>query len=353
MFHRMLWVLVLAMVLAACKSQPKNHYSTQVPVANPAAPAQPGPVVQPVIPAKTVQVPEPVSVPPATAKANTPLQPVTSEIQKPKTAPTPAVEPQPAVSAGPAALQKGREHLAANRLVQARAVLNRALVLGEFSKPEATEARRLMMQVNRVLIFSDRVVSGDAHAKLHTVQAGEHMSKVARHYRTDWSFVSRINGGLDARRVRVGQKIKVVPGPYHVVVDKSAHRLDLFIGKGPTDSNRLYVRSFKVGLGEGDSTPAGMFEVKNRVVNPGWIHPRTGKYYDRNAKDNPIGEFWVGLSGLDAGTRNKKGYGLHGTIEPESIGRNASMGCVRMLPDDIALVHSVMESRASRVKIIE
>ena len=38
--------------------------------------------------------------------------------------------------------------------------------------------------------------------------------------------------------------------------------------------------------------------------------------------NNPLGTRWLGL--------NLKGYGIHGTNRPDSIGRNASHGCIRM-----------------------
>ena len=38
--------------------------------------------------------------------------------------------------------------------------------------------------------------------------------------------------------------------------------------------------------------------------------------------DNPIGPRWIGL--------DKKGFGIHGTNEPRSIGRSASHGCIRL-----------------------
>ncbi|MDX1564467.1 MAG: L,D-transpeptidase family protein [Phycisphaeraceae bacterium] len=358
MTDRMAWLVVVLLMLPACKSQPRSHYSTPVPVADPAAPAQPGPVVQPVSRPAEPKV-APASVASRPDPLPDPLKPVAPVTEPEAPAPPPEPEPKPATPVDPpsattegtAALDRGRSLLAAGRLVTSRRVLNEAMVSGRLSEAEADQARKLLMRINQTLIFSDRVIPGDSYARLHTVEAGQLMSRVARTYRTDWSFLSRLNGDLDARRVRVGQKLKVVPGPYHAVVDKSDHRLDLFIGKGPADPNRMFVYSFKVGLGTDGSTPVGLFEVKNRVTNPGWIHPRTGQHYDRNDKNNPIGEHWVGLRGLDAHTKNQKGYGLHGTIEPQSIGRDASMGCVRMLPQDIALVHSVMESGASRVLI--
>ena len=78
-----------------------------------------------------------------------------------------------------------------------------------------------------------------------------------------------------------------------------------------------------MGLGEGDSTPIGQFIVRadGKLENPGWVNPRNpAEKYGPNDAANPIGDFWVGLDGLgDAAAY--AGYGLHGTIDPDSIGR--------------------------------
>jgi lipoprotein-anchoring transpeptidase ErfK/SrfK len=104
------------------------------------------------------------------------------------------------------------------------------------------------------------------------------------------------------------------------------------------------VTSLPVGLGEYDSTPVGRFRVEpgKRLINPAWTNPRTGEKYDAGDPKNPIGERWIGLEGIDEGNRDLDGYGIHGTIDPASIGHQRSMGCVRMLPDDVALVYEVL-----------
>lgn len=339
-------IVVGLVVLPACKSQPKSSYSTTVPTANPAAHQQPGPVVEPVRP--TVAVAKPKPAPKPVAANPTPLKPVKPVAVKPKPA------PEPVASEGPAAIKEGRSHLAAGRLVKARAVLNKPLVAGKLSASEAAEVRALIAKANETLVFSSEVRSGDTYVMRHEIASGQYASTIARKYHTDWSFVSSLNNGLSDRKIRVGRKLKVVRGPFHVVVDKSDYRLDLFIGKSVDDPARLYVRSFKVGLGALETaTPIGLFQVTKRVVNPGWVNPIDGKYFGRDDPKNPIGERWVGLKGLESNTKSKKGYGLHGTVENGSIGGNASMGCVRMLHDDIVLVHSVMEGNLSQVRIVK
>jgi lipoprotein-anchoring transpeptidase ErfK/SrfK len=71
-------------------------------------------------------------------------------------------------------------------------------------------------------------------------------------------------------------------------------------------------------------TPSGTFTIVQRIANPAWYGP--GKVV-APGKNNPLGTRWLGLS--------RKSYGIHGTNEPRSIGRNASHGCVRMCNRDV------------------
>lgn len=85
------------------------------------------------------------------------------------------------------------------------------------------------------------------------------------------------------------------------------------------------VRTYPVAVGKpATPTPSGTYEVVHRIPNPTWYAP---KKVVPPGKSNPLGTRWIGLS--------RKGYGIHGTNNPRSIGRNASHGCVRMRNQDV------------------
>jgi L,D-transpeptidase ErfK/SrfK len=71
-------------------------------------------------------------------------------------------------------------------------------------------------------------------------------------------------------------------------------------------------------------SPTGNFTVVVRISHPTWYGP--GKVVPPGDR-NPIGPRWIGLS--------RKGYGIHGTSNPRSIGRPASHGCIRMRNSDV------------------
>ena len=84
------------------------------------------------------------------------------------------------------------------------------------------------------------------------------------------------------------------------------------------------VKVYAVAVGKPSTpSPAGTFEVTSRIMKPTWYHH--GQIV-RPGPANPLGTRWLGLS---------RGYGIHGTNEPSSIGKSASHGCIRMRNRDV------------------
>ncbi len=71
-------------------------------------------------------------------------------------------------------------------------------------------------------------------------------------------------------------------------------------------------------------SPVGSFTIARRVMNPTYAHD--GRFVPPGPH-NPVGSRWMGLS--------IRGYGIHGTNEPHSIGKAASHGCIRMARADL------------------
>jgi len=234
--------------------------------------------------------------------------------------------------------------------LESRTRLTLAMQSGALSGAALERAIETGRRLSDILIFSPGIVAGDTFALSHKIASGESLEKIvkSRDLVVDWRFIQRINGIQDVRKIRAGNSLKLVTGPFHAVIDKSDYRLDLYLGDG---RDRVYVRSFAVGLGEYNSTPVGMFVVSSRLENPGWVNPRTRQEYLPDDPANPIGEHWLGLEGVEDDTRDFTGYGIHGTVEPQSIGKQASMGCVRMLPDDVAVVYETLMRSVSTVEI--
>ena len=85
------------------------------------------------------------------------------------------------------------------------------------------------------------------------------------------------------------------------------------------------LRVFETAVGAPKSpSPTGSYKIINSITDPTWY--TKGKIVPPG-KCNPLGTRWLGLS--------VKGYGIHGTNVPSSIGRNASHGCIRMRNRDV------------------
>ncbi|HEY2635980.1 MAG TPA: L,D-transpeptidase family protein [Solirubrobacteraceae bacterium] len=121
--------------------------------------------------------------------------------------------------------------------------------------------------------------------------------------------------------------------PVVLTLDRSAFKLNLF-------KNLKLVKSYTVAVGQvGLETPAGLYHIQNKQVDPSWHVPNSpwaGKLAGQvipPGPDDPIKARWMGIFA---------GAGIHGTDETYSLGQAASHGCVRMaIPDVIELYPQV------------
>ena len=82
----------------------------------------------------------------------------------------------------------------------------------------------------------------------------------------------------------------------------------------------------------GTPTPAGTYTIITRVPNPSYC--KSGKVIPPGTT-SPVGTRWMGLS--------LKGYGIHGTNRPSSIGKAASHGCIRLRNEDIEQLFELIQ----------
>ena len=89
--------------------------------------------------------------------------------------------------------------------------------------------------------------------------------------------------------------------------------------------NGEVLQVFPIAVGAADSpSPSGEFRIINRLTNPTYYRPGT---VIAPGPDNPLGTRWIGL--------DRRGYGIHGTNAPRSIGKAASHGCIRLGKRDL------------------
>jgi hypothetical protein len=89
---------------------------------------------------------------------------------------------------------------------------------------------------------------------------------------------------------------------------------------------------YRVAVGKPSTpSPTGTFTIERRVANP--VYQHDGKTL-QPGPGNPVGTRWMGL--------NIRGYGIHGTNEPKSIGKAASHGCIRMAKADLEELYELV-----------
>jgi lipoprotein-anchoring transpeptidase ErfK/SrfK len=252
-------------------------------------------------------------------------------------------------------ISTGDSAYSAGRLVEARAQFSKALLNPEATREQKDALRSKVAQINDDLVFSARIDPADTLVESYKVQSGDALARLPRQRElaTDWRLIQRINRISKPESIRIGQTLKLVRGPFHAVVNKSDYRVDVYAGSPDEPANWLYIRSFRCGLGEDNTTPVGNYVIKkaSKLVNPPWINPRTGERFGADDAQNPIGEHWIGWQGVGDAAANQ-GFGFHGTIDPGSIGQQKSMGCVRLAPDDIAQLYEMLVEEVSVVRVL-
>ena len=244
--------------------------------------------------------------------------------------------------------------LEAGDLLEGRQQLNDALQSGQLSEDAANDAKQQISQINQILIFSKQQFPDDPYGGTYVVKPGDSLAKIANECDATWQLIGRING-IDPRHLRAGATIKVVQGPFFAVVDKRKFTLDLYLGALPGEKSSMYVTTYPVGLGEDDSTPTGtwMVEIHRKLKHPTYYSPRGEGVIAADDPKNPLGGYWIGLTGTEGQAVGKLSYGIHGTIDPDSIGKQSSLGCIRLRSADIAVVFDLLVEGKSLVVVKE
>lgn len=157
------------------------------------------------------------------------------------------------------------------------------------------------------------------------------LERLAEHFHIAPALLQGLNPGVDF--TRAGQTI-IVPrigaAPLsadvdHIVVDKAEGSVRAFAEDG-----RL-LAFYPATIGSGDNpTPSGTVRVNGVARNPDYTYDPSKLSFDRGDRkivipagpNGPVGVVWIDL--------NKPSYGIHGTPDPEKIGKTASHGCVRL-----------------------
>ncbi len=232
--------------------------------------------------------------------------------------------------------------------IAARDKLN-SLLSTSMAPAQAQAAKSELSDLANKWLFSSAVLAGDTICEMYTVRPGDSLEAIGRRFKVPYETLMHINKIGDARSLQAGQHIKVIRGPFHVKVYRSSFTLDLYV-------QDMFVRSFRVALGSpGSETPTGLWRVQEggKLVQPPWYDKKANRNYLPTDPDYPLGPRWIALDGLTGEAKGRTGFAIHGTKDPDSIGKQVSQGCIRMLNPDVLLMYDLMYPLASRVEIVD
>lgn len=208
-----------------------------------------------------------------------------------------------------------------NELGKAREVFQE--IVSTYPDAENIDAvQKEMEDLNLNIIFSKTLIEGKSVE--HEVAIGDTIGKIAKKYNTTVDLIQK-NNELKSDVIRVGQKLRVWTGAFNVFVDKSQNVLILKEGDD-------VIKVYNVSTGANNSTPVGKFKITSKLIDPVWFN--RGVVVPPDSPANVLGTRWMGF--------DIPGYGIHGTIEPETIGQQVTAGCVRMRNEEVEELYSLL-----------
>ena len=182
-----------------------------------------------------------------------------------------------------------------------------------------------------------------AASKLASPGYSSPLEMLAARFHMSQALLKMLNPGADFQRagqalVVVNPRIPALPDVKTIQVDKAKASVRAY------DAGGVMVGSFPATVGSTERpSPSGVRKVKGVSFNPTYTYdpakltwgPKShGRFTIRPGPNNPVGLVWIAL--------NAPGYGIHGSPNPDKIGKTASHGCVRLTNwDALLLAHAV------------
>jgi lipoprotein-anchoring transpeptidase ErfK/SrfK len=161
-------------------------------------------------------------------------------------------------------------------------------------------------------------------AALYEIKPGDTLTKIAKEFNTTADLIRKSNN-LSNDKIMPGRKIKVWTAPFSMLVYKAQNMLVL-----KTDDE--IVKTYTVSTGKNNSTPTGTFKITSKLINPTWF--KSGAVIAAGSPENALGSRWMGF--------DLAGYGIHGTTDPQSLGKQVTEGCVRLSNPDVEELYTIV-----------
>ena len=238
-----------------------------------------------------------------------------------------AVQADPEAQAIREQLRIVRNHLNGGDVIEARDTAERILgqIDTEKHKVQWRNTLKLLSEASTEILFSDIPTPEKVD---YTVARGDALAKIAAQFNTPVPLI-QLGNDMDETDdlIRAGEVLRVYKADWNIWVSKAEFLLLV------KDGDRV-IKAYDIGIGAQNRTPVGTFQINVKQSDPPWDKPGAGKI-PAGHPDNVLGTRWMGLQPTNETPKTLKGYGIHGTTEPHTIGTAASQGCVRMLNSDV------------------
>jgi lipoprotein-anchoring transpeptidase ErfK/SrfK len=147
-----------------------------------------------------------------------------------------------------------------------------------------------------------------------------------------------------------------LPSTHFLAVDRENHWLTRYRRK-PLRSTWVRAQRYRIAVGAlGFETPRGLFEITGKALDPVWLppdsdwvgpdlrDPDTGKPVPIPGGDprNPLKGAFLSIWDRQDPHAPEAGIGIHGTAALESLGTNASHGCIRVAEEVAVQLHRII-----------
>ena len=234
------------------------------------------------------------------------------------------------------------------RIIEAREILNGLLPM-PMSRYQQTFVKDQLSKLADRWLFSKSIFTQDSLCASYKVRRGDQLRTIGKQFKVPYEILVAINKISRPEALQAGQTIKVIKGPFHARIHRSIFTMDLYL-------QNAFVRSFPVGLGKlAHETPTGLWRVKldGKLIKPTWTDPDTGKTYEGEDPNYPLGSRWIGLEGIKGNAKDRTGVAIHGTKDPKQIGTANSRGCIRLHNGDAILIYNLLTPGLSQVVVVE
>ncbi|MEA3560765.1 MAG: L,D-transpeptidase family protein [Candidatus Omnitrophota bacterium] len=231
--------------------------------------------------------------------------------------------------AGEALFNIGENYLKKGELLSAEEAYKK--IIQDYPNSKIIKKAQQSLAGVKISILFSPIKTTDS--QIYEIKPGDTLDAIARKFNITVELIKKSNQ-LTSDFIRQGQRLKISNAKFSLIIDKSLHALTL---KSSEDVIKVYTISTGRPL---NPTPVGEFSIVTKLINPVW------RTLPPNDPRNILGSRWMGFE------EPYKEYGIHGTIDPGSMGKDVTKGCVRMLNQDIEELYAIVPL-GTKVTIIE